>query len=189
MSEHHPHESLASDTPGHHASGAGACAGGCDAIPPDRRAFLRASAAAVAAVLLGLGARTADALVPLAFTSPRASRGQTRAYAIPAKDGAEIDRDNEVILVRWQNALYGFSLACPHQNTALRWEADEGQFRCPKHKSTYKPDGSFIQGRATRGMDRFSVKREGNGVVVDLDAVHEQDTDPKGWDAALVKLA
>ena len=36
-------------------------------VPPDRRAFLRASATAVAAALLGLGARRADALAPLAF--------------------------------------------------------------------------------------------------------------------------
>lgn len=161
---------------------------GCG-LAPDRRAFLRSSAAAVAAALLALGARRADALAPLAFTTARAARGQSRSYAIPAKDGAEIDKDNEVILVRWQNAVYAFALACPHQNTALRWDGDAARFQCPKHKSKYRPDGSFIEGRATRGMDRFSIKRDGAGVSVNLDALHEEDTDPNGWTAAVVKLA
>jgi Rieske Fe-S protein len=125
---------------------------------------------------------------PLAFTRALASRGQSHTYAIPAQDGAEIDRDNEVILVRWQNAVYAFALACPHQNTALRWNGSEGRFQCPKHKSQYRPDGTFNSGRATRGMDRFSIKRQANGVVVDLDALHEEDEDASGWAAAVVKL-
>jgi len=165
--------------------------GGCalDGVAPDRRAFLRHTAAAVAAALLALGARDAEALGrPLAFTRARAARGQARTYAIPAQDGAEIDRENEVIVVRWQNAVYAFALACPHQNTALRWNGSEARFQCPKHKSQYRPDGTFITGRATRGMDRFSIKRQGNGVVVDLDALHEEDEDASGWAAAVVKL-
>ena len=144
---------------------------------------------AVAAALLAVGARRADALAPLAFTRAHTTRGSTRAYAIPARDGAEIDRDNEVILVRWQGVAYAFALSCPHQNTALHWLADEGRFQCPKHKSQYRPDGSFIQGRATRGMDRFSIHRDGANVVVDLDALHEQDTDPAGWNAAMLRIA
>jgi Rieske Fe-S protein len=157
-------------------------------LDADRRAFLRTSAAAVAAALLGLGARRADAMAPLAFTTASAAHGQTRSYAIPTKDGAEIDRDNEVILTRWQGSVYAFSLSCPHQNTALRWLDEDQRFQCPKHKSKYRPDGSFIEGRATRSMDRFSIKRNGNGIVVDLDALHQEDTDPAGWAAAVVKL-
>lgn len=164
--------------------------GGCalDGVTADRRAFLKHSAAAVAAALVALGARQADAMAPLAFTRAAASRGQEKSYVIPGADGAQIDRDNDVILVRWQNAVYAFALSCPHQNTALRWNGSEARFQCPKHKSQYKPDGTFISGRATRGMDRFSVKRAGGNVVVDLDALHEEDEDASGWAAAVVKL-
>jgi len=38
---------------------------------------------------------------------------------VPASDGVQIDRDNQHIVVRWQNVGYAFNLACPHQNTAL----------------------------------------------------------------------
>jgi Rieske Fe-S protein len=84
--------------------------------------------------------------------------------------------------------LYAFRLACPHQRTALKWKAKDGRFQCPKHKSKYQPDGTFISGRATRGMDRHAVRRNGNEVVVDLSKVYLQDKDGGGWTAAVVKL-
>jgi len=159
-------------------------------VAPDRRAFLRTSAVAVAAALLGLGAREADALAPLAFTRARAARGQTRAYAIPAKDGAEIDKDNEVIVVRWQNAVYAFALSCPHQNTALRWNEKDKEFQCPKHHSTFKPDGGYIEGRSQRAMDRLAIGQDpAGGVVVNVEKLIQIDKDPSGWAAAMVKVA
>ena len=169
-----------------------ACAA-CDACPgpelPERRRFLRDAAVAATAALLSLGlSRAAAAAIPVRDATALGARGSRASYALPPADGVSIDRDNEVILVRWQNAVYAFALACPHQNTALRWNGSEGRFQCPKHKSQYRPDGTFISGRATRGMDRFSIKRQANGVVVDLDALHEEDEDASGWAAAVVKL-
>jgi nitrite reductase/ring-hydroxylating ferredoxin subunit len=185
MSQHRPDSSLPLDcAPTPHADDCAGCG-----VAPDRREFLRTSAAAVAAALLALGARRADALAPLAFTSARGARGNVRTYSIPAKDGAEIDKENEVILARWQGSVYAFALSCPHQNTALKWLDADQRFQCPKHKSKYRPDGSFIEGRATRGMDRYSIRRDGASVAVDLGDLHEQDTDPSGWNAAVVKIA
>ena len=65
------------------------------------------------------------------------------------------------------------------------WEAKDGQFECPKHHSKYRPDGTFIEGRATRGLDRFSVRMDGNNVIVNLDKLFEEKKDA-GWDAAYV---
>ena len=56
-------------------------------------------------------------------------------------DGVQIDRAQEVILVRWQSAVYAFNLSCPHQHTALRWNQGDGQFQCPKHHSNTGPTG------------------------------------------------
>lgn len=178
------------------------CAG-CGACPADlepqhpalgRRGFLRDSiAAAAAGALLTLGlTRSAAAAMPVRFitaTVGGGAGGDTKRYPIPAADGVQIDRDAEVILVRWQGAVYAFALSCPHQNTALRWVESDARFQCPKHHSKYQPDGSFIEGRATRAMDRFSLQRDGADVVVDLDALHKQDADPAGWSAAVVHLA
>jgi nitrite reductase/ring-hydroxylating ferredoxin subunit len=153
----------------------------------DRRQFLRDAALATAGVLASLGlARTALAL-PVRVAALSSSDHLCR-YAVPTADGIQIDRDNEVILVRWQNAVYAFSLGCPHQNVSLRWNEKDHRFQCPKHHSQYQPDGAFIEGRATRGMDRFDIRREGEELVVDLDHLHKQSDDASAWTAAVVKL-
>lgn len=159
----------------------------CDGCELGRRAFLRDAAGAVATALLFLGAREAEAAsLPLAFVRPTDVRGGERTYPLPATDGATIDKEAEVIVVRWQGHAYAFALSCPHQKTALRWLEKDARFQCPKHKSKYRPDGAFISGRATRGMDRYGIRRNGESVIVSLDALHRQDEDPAGWAAATV---
>jgi len=163
----------------------GACTG-CGGS--SRRDFMRDLVGLGAAALATLAVRHEAAAATIGWVSARTRRGTTVGYAIPAADGVQIDRDNQVILVRWQGAMYAFALSCPHQNTALRWRESDGRFQCPKHKSKYSPDGTFISGRATRGMDRFAITREGDEVVVDLGVLHEQPDDPAAWDAAVVRL-
>ena len=118
----------------------------------------------------------------------RRSAADTIDYPIPLQDGAVIDSENDVIVMRWQQAVYAFSLACPHQNTALRWRPENARFQCPKHNSRYQPDGTFISGRATRGMDRFMVSRKGAMVTVDLNRLFSQKDDPTAWASAIIRL-
>jgi nitrite reductase/ring-hydroxylating ferredoxin subunit len=156
--------------------------GGCDL---GRRAFLRNGAMAAVA-LAGLSAN-AYAL-PVHWISAIAERPEDVTYPIPGADSVSIDKDKEVILARSGHGLYAFMLSCPHQNTALHWLASDKRFQCPKHKSLYAADGTFIEGRATRSMDRFAVRRDGNNVVVNLDKVFEEDQDATGWKAAFLAL-
>ena len=107
---------------------------------------------------------------------------------MPAADGVQIDKPNEVILARSGKSVFAFALACPHQNTALRWDAGANHFQCPKHKSRYRPDGTFIEGRATRGMDRYAVRLVGSAVDVDVDKLYQENTDLAQWQQAVVTL-
>ena len=66
--------------------------------------------------------------------------------------------------------------------------AGENRFQCPKHKSRYQPDGTFISGRATRGMDRFAVRQEKGEIVVDTTRVYHEDEDRAGWTAAAMRV-
>ena len=161
---------------------------GCT-LGQSRRDFLRDGALAALGIFasLGIGSRAAAALPIRAARVIRAT-AETKTYAIPAQDGADIDKDAEVILVRWQGSVIAFNLSCPHQRTALRWNPDEHQFQCPKHHSKYQPDGTFISGRATRGMDRFPIQRQGDNVVVDIDQMIKQTDDPAAWQAAMVHV-
>ncbi|HJQ19869.1 MAG TPA: Rieske (2Fe-2S) protein [Gemmatimonadaceae bacterium] len=124
-----------------------------------------------------------------AFVVVKGIGGRTdKRYPIPSSDTAVIDKDESVIIMRWENRVWAFSLACPHQNTAIHWEGDEHRFQCPKHHSRYRPDGTFIEGRATRGLDRFAVRRDGESVLVNLDELYRQDENANDWSSAFVEL-
>lgn len=162
----------------------------CPIASSTRRDFVRdAAAIGVAGVLATLGISRTAAALPVSMIEALSRSAETLNYAIPANDGVQIDKDNEVILVRWQNNVYAFNLSCPHQHTALRWNDAVKEFQCPKHKSKYTPVGSFISGRATRGMDRFAIQRQGANVVIDVDRMYEEDENEAEWKAAFVKVA
>lgn len=153
-----------------------------------RREFLR-EALGGALMAVGVLATAADVAAALPLTEVRGAGSRSdKAYPIPASDGAAIDKSESVIIARFENRVYAFSLACPHQNTAIRWEAAEHRFQCPKHHSRYRPDGTFIDGRATRGLDRFALKRDDDRVLVNLDELYRQDENANEWASAFVEL-
>lgn len=155
-----------------------------------RRDFLWNVGVAAAAVLAALGASPAWArAAPLEFISPRPNGDDEKRYPIPAADGVQIDKDNGVMLTRWQGKVYLFSLACPHQNTALRWSDGDKQFVCPKHHSRFGADGTYVHdsGRATRDLDRFDIRRDGADVVGNLDKMYQENAD-EAWNTAFVTL-
>ena len=160
----------------------------CPIAPATRRDFVRDSVLGIAGALATLGISRSTAALPISMIEALARRDEKITYAIPATDGVRIDKDNEVILVRWQNEVYAFNLSCPHQRTALRWNEAAKEFQCPKHKSKYTPSGSFISGRATRGMDRFAIQRQGANVIVDADEMFEEDENEAQWKTAFVKV-
>jgi len=156
-----------------------------------RRDFLREAAGIAVALLVGLGAGREQAEAQALGVAPvraLAFGEQKATYPVPAADGVTIDREREVIVVRWQGKAYAFALSCPHQRTMLRWQEGDGRFQCPKHHSRYRPDGTFISGRATRGMDRYPVLLEGGKLVVDLARPIRQDRDRAAWTAAFAAV-
>ena len=155
-----------------------------------RREFLREAAGIATGILLGLGLSPAQAAAS-ATTIATGRRHPDRfdlSYPIPEHDGVTIDKDQQVILARVKGAAYAFALSCPHQNTALRWLPEDATFQCPKHKSRYQSDGTFVSGRATRNMDRLPIRSNGKLLFVDVERAYESDKDPAGWAAATVKL-
>lgn len=161
---------------------------GC-AAHASRREFLLDATRAVAAALgaIGMGTHNAAAL-PIHWSRGARVRDRQVRFPLPDADGVRIDRDNELILVRWQQSVYAFALSCPHQRTMLKWLAKDARFQCPKHKSKYQPDGSFISGRATRGLDRYPVRIAAASVIVDTSAAIRQDENADGWNDAVARI-
>jgi len=164
-------------------------ASSCEGCAKSRREFLgRISLGVLAtAVSLELGASGADAF-PITFAEGTQVAANQRSYPIPATDGATIDKTDEVIVARVHQQVFAFNLACPHENTALRWRAEDVRFQCPRHGSKYQPDGTFISGRATRNMDRFAVQRSGDTIVVDLNRLFRSDQQAAQWASAVVAV-
>ena len=156
-----------------------------------RRDFFREAGAAAVSILIALGASPARAAAaPIEFVTALGGSKDEKSYAVPVKDGTQIDKDNATMITRWQGKVYVFSLACPHQNTMLRWSDKDNEFQCPKHHSRFEPNGAYIadSGRATRGLDRFAVRKDGNNVVVNLDSLWQQDEDEAAWNAAFITV-
>jgi nitrite reductase/ring-hydroxylating ferredoxin subunit len=161
------------------------CSNDCQLV--GRRQFLKEATLALGAVMAALSASPREAAaMPMRLGRALGVQGDEVTYPVPAADGATIDKDNEVILVRWKGELFAFALSCPHQNTALRWLGDDGRFQCPKHKSKYQPDGTFISGKATRNMDRFAIRKDGKSVVVNVAKMFKSDKQLALWDEARV---
>ena len=157
----------------------------CGGCTIGRRAFLRDTAVAAAALA---GISSLAGAMPVRWVSGLAGGARDVSYAVPETDGVSIDKDKEVILARSGKNVYAFGLSCPHQNTALKWQASDHRFQCPKHKSRYGADGVYIEGRATRSMDRYAVRLDGKNIVVNLDKLYEEDQDVALWKAAFIAV-
>ena len=159
------------------------CGVGCGAT---RRAFLIQVPGAVLAAMVAGDAAKAEAMYPVIEMTGVAAGPSQKAYPLPAGDGVAIDKETQVILVRFQGKVIAFNLACPHENNALRWKPEVGRFQCSKHDSRYTPEGKFLDGRATRNMDRLPITRSGNSVTVDLSKIVKSDAQAAEWAAAMV---
>jgi nitrite reductase/ring-hydroxylating ferredoxin subunit len=154
-----------------------------------RREFLRGAGAALGALaLLGLSGEEAMALPVRLLRGTRDGSGAAR-FPIPADDSVIFDDANGIILVRRGPAMWAFLTACPHKEVVkIKWKKDENRFQCPKHDSRYQADGTFIDGKATRNLDRLPIKKDGAQVVVDVDTVYQSDKNTELWKAAVAAL-
>jgi nitrite reductase/ring-hydroxylating ferredoxin subunit len=162
--------------------------GDCTAcVLHDRRTFVARAVAALGAMLVVPDLLRGDAVPPVTVVRG-VVHGEIVKYPIPAADAISIDEQNEVILVRTGSQCMAFALSCPHQRAMLRQKRGDTSFQCPKHKSEYRIDGSYIRGRATRNMDRLTIQKAGKELAVDIDSQIKSDEEPAAWAAAVVTV-
>ena len=128
--------------------------------------FLRQVTAILAGVAGSLRIGPARlASLPIAFARGLPTGAEEASYPIPGADGVTIDKEREVILARYEQSVYAFALSCPHQKTPLRWHEAGASLPVPQaQEQVSSPTGSFSEGRATRNMDRYAIRREGDNV-------------------------
>lgn len=150
--------------------------------PPSRREFLYYIWGASLALLLG---QASAGLIWFAF--PRFREGEFGGvFTVGAGDLPEVGLPpNSIPSGRFHIsnspdgvlALYG---VCTHLGCLPKWVATNSRFECPCHGSKFTGDGSYIEGPAPRGLDRFNielvyadgtrVQSDGSGSPVPLDA-------------------
>jgi len=151
-----------------------------------RREFFQ-TVGCFASALAALGV-SRDALAAPVAIMDSDQAGADKTYPIPAADGVSVDRAAQVIVVRSNSHVFAFNLSCPHQHAAVKWVPQHNQFECTKHDSHYTADGTHVSGRATRNLDRFPIRKEGNTIHVDTAHVFESDKDAAGWSAATISV-
>jgi menaquinol-cytochrome c reductase iron-sulfur subunit len=67
-------------------------------------------------------------------------------------------------VVEREGALQALSTSCPHLGCSVDFDAGEGQFKCPCHRSAFDLTGKVKGGPAPRPMDSLELK-EANGLV------------------------
>lgn len=166
--------------------------GNCFTTCATRRVFLRDIAVAAAGALALTGGTAGRALAEsvIEMHPSVANPGATRVlYPIPPADSVQVDFGNEVILARWNNLLYAFSLRCPHRGAKLEWRQGESRVFCPKHEARFMPNGAHYSGRSSRDLDRYEIVRQGDSVAVSLSRVLRSDQDSQAWAAAAISVA
>lgn len=79
-------------------------------------------------------------------------------------DGWKIksERDTAWIVREQSGEIVAFSSRCTHLGCAYHWDPYKQMFACPCHNSCFLRSGAVISGPATRPLDRYLVKIEGN---------------------------
>ncbi len=165
--------------------------GGCSG----RREFIVSSVGSIVALTSLSMLVPVSEIVALSPSASRATTGVSRdeeaatvRYTIPSADAVSTDKTHDLMICRSGDSVFAFALSCPHQNTALRALPRAAGFQCPRHKSKYQPNGTFVSGRATRNMDRLPIRRDGDSLEVNVDVAIRSDSEPQKWAAAVVKL-
>jgi len=122
-------------------------------------------AASVGNYLLGKQVTQKDSWADAGNVSdiPTSSPCQVR-FERAAVDGWKL-RDEESsawVILSEKGDVTAFSPLCTHLGCAYRWKAEDKVFSCPCHGSKFDVQGDVIAGPASRPLDRYSSKIEGN---------------------------
>lgn len=61
-----------------------------------------------------------------------------------------------------------FNPTCPHAGCNVKWETTQSQFVCPCHGAEFDSRGRVTQGPAAKDLASYSVKVEGQSILVKL---------------------
>lgn len=138
-------------------------------FPLSRRQFLKMGVGAVSA-LAALEVGSAS----LMFLKPRNGEGEISGVieagpvnSFPTGTVTEF-KDGRFYLVRsYDGGFLAIYRRCPHLGCIVNWEADEEQFYCPCHASSFDIHGNFDSAPVSRALDTFEIEIKNEIIFVD----------------------
>lgn len=119
-------------------------------------------------VIKTLGLALASALLLWRYLTPVKVPVQAVTLRIPLADipvdGAYVDKDERVAVIRDKVAIYALSLVCTHLGCTVTAIGDG--FSCPCHGSRFDRNGKVLRGPADRGLAMLKVIEKGGMVEV-----------------------
>ena len=147
-----------------------------------RREFL-ANGWKVGLGLVGVaGAWTSwDLLQPIRGTGFGGKVRAVPADAIPETGVVEVPAAR-AYLVRIKGEIVAISEKCTHLGCKVPYCPTSNQFECPCHGSDFNRAGEFRAGPAPRGMDRYPIEIDENGMIF-IDTSTKEDGPPPGGES------
>jgi nitrite reductase/ring-hydroxylating ferredoxin subunit len=136
---------------------------------PDRRTFL---------AVLGGAAASGCALLRGGAAHPRVSARMEGGLRIPLASAPQLQQPGGVVIVsppgskqsllvaRTADGYLAVSAECKHWGCTVDFNPAESTWDCPCHGSRYHADGRLLHGPATEGLESYSVRVEGEDLIV-----------------------
>jgi menaquinol-cytochrome c reductase iron-sulfur subunit len=83
-------------------------------------------------------------------------------------DGWKINSEKSTawVVKRPDQSVVAYGPQCTHLGCAYHWDDSKHEFLCPCHNSLFAVDGKVVSGPASRPLDRYDVKVQGNKLLI-----------------------
>ena len=133
-----------------------------------RRGFLK-----LLTSVLGLSALSAFAYPFFRFLLPVESLARAKSVTLPksevpvnATKDLMIGPTPVIIINARDKGFLAFSKVCTHLGCLVKYDKEQQIFICPCHAGVFDLEGNVISGPPPRPLPKFSVRVEGNNLVI-----------------------
>lgn len=104
--------------------------------------------------------------------------GKTLTVEIPEVNTAVVLKEDNLVISRLANHIYALTNVCNHLGCLVSFDKENKQITCPCHGSKFSLDGTYIEGPAKRGLDRYKIILTENGkLTIDMSTYFKDGTD------------
>jgi cytochrome b6-f complex iron-sulfur subunit len=131
-----------------------------------RRAFMRVGLSSIAIAGVGSAVFGYEFLSPNVLYEPSPIVDAGKADRFPV-DSVTPDPQNGLYVVHGPQGIYAVSAVCTHLGCLTAWKPEAGIIACPCHGSTFRADGTKIEGPAPLPLPWLTawIGEEGNLLI------------------------